>query len=93
MTGIEGSPRDGFACWLGAILLASTLSGCGALILAHQDLVGLDGPASANVALGSSRETVATGAILDPKETVKAEDFERSMRDRGYTIETERPAP
>jgi len=42
----------------GAILLASTLSGCGAMILAHQDLVGLDGPASANVALGSSRETV-----------------------------------
>src|SRR5215475_13259748 len=39
-------------------MLTSTLSGCGALILAHQDSVGLDGPASANVRLGSPRETV-----------------------------------
>ena len=39
-------------------MLAPTLSGCGALILAHQDSVGLDGPASANVRLGSPRETV-----------------------------------
>ena len=39
-------------------ILASTLSGCGALILAHQDSVGLDGPASANVTLGSPRGTV-----------------------------------
>ena len=38
-------------------MLTSTLSGCGALILAHQDSVGLDGPASANVRLGSPRET------------------------------------
>lgn len=39
-------------------VLASTLSGCGALILAHQDSVGLDGPVSANVTLGSPRETI-----------------------------------
>ena len=39
-------------------MLASTLWGCGALILAHQDSVGLDGPASANVTLGSSREAI-----------------------------------
>ena len=38
-------------------MLTSTLSGCGALILAHHDSVGLDGPASANVRLGSPRET------------------------------------
>src|SRR5499427_2052242 len=41
-----------------AAVLASTLSGCGALILAHQDSLGLDGPASANVTLGSPREHV-----------------------------------
>jgi hypothetical protein len=52
---------------LGAILLASTLSGCGALILAHQDSVGLDGLASANVTLGLPRETVE--AALGKPET------------------------
>ena len=41
-----------------AAVLASTSSGRGALILALQDSVGLDGPASANVRLGSPRETV-----------------------------------
>src|SRR5215467_6098860 len=41
-----------------AAVLASTSSGRGALILAHQDSVGLDGPVSTNVTLGSPRETV-----------------------------------
>src|SRR5215469_1220214 len=39
-------------------VLASTSSGCGALILAHQDSVGLGGPITTNVTLGSPRETV-----------------------------------
>jgi len=41
-----------------AAVLASTSSGRGALILALQDSVGLDGPVSTNVTLGSPRETV-----------------------------------
>src|SRR5215470_15957342 len=41
-----------------AAVLASTSSGRGALILALQDSVGLDGPVSTNVTLGSLRETV-----------------------------------
>jgi len=39
-------------------MLGLTLSGCGALILAHQDSVGLDGSVSAHVTLGSPREAV-----------------------------------
>src|SRR5215470_18000964 len=47
-----------------AAVLASTSSGRGALILALQDSVGLDGPVSTNVTLGSPREAgdVSTAA-------------------------------